>query len=239
MSVAGSLLLHLLDWVRLHKADVDEKAREVLQSESPAEHHDYWDVVGAAHAHIHVFLKLTIANLWCRAPCEISVITLVCVCVVQVVSYVLQGRLDEARHMLVKQATLQPAARKMYKLMDNLLSKMPFYNVSYSFNVSSEWLIAGLLQFKHVGSLTERWWLSPLTSLSLAAPRRWQSSMWSGDTGMRRWTAACRTARLPATNTWRPSVRSVTSLCICSNLYMLLELPFSGICNVLCCISFL
>ncbi|TNN69321.1 Nuclear pore complex protein Nup85 [Liparis tanakae] len=86
---AGSLLLHLLDWVRLHKADVDEKATEVLQSESPAEHHDYWDVV---------------------------------------VSYVLQGRLEEARQMLVKQATLHPAARNMYKLMDNLLSKMPFYN---------------------------------------------------------------------------------------------------------------
>lgn len=86
---AGSLLLHLLDWVRLHKADVDEKAREVLQSESPAEHHDYWDVM---------------------------------------VSYVLQGRLEEARQMLVKQAALQPAARKMYKLMDTLLSKMPFYN---------------------------------------------------------------------------------------------------------------
>ncbi|XP_054463899.1 nuclear pore complex protein Nup85 [Anoplopoma fimbria] len=86
---AGSLLLHLLDWVRLHKADVDEKAREVLQSESPAEHHDYWDVV---------------------------------------VSYVLQGRLEEARQMLVKQATLHPAARNMYKLMDTLLSKMPFYN---------------------------------------------------------------------------------------------------------------
>uniref|UniRef100_A0A671XG47 Nuclear pore complex protein Nup85 n=1 Tax=Sparus aurata TaxID=8175 RepID=A0A671XG47_SPAAU len=89
MSLAGSLLLHLLDWVRLHKADVDEKAREVLQSESPAEHHDYWNVV---------------------------------------VSYVLQGRLEEARQMLVKQATLQPAARSMYKLMDTLLSKMPFYN---------------------------------------------------------------------------------------------------------------
>uniref|UniRef100_A0A8D3AQQ4 Nuclear pore complex protein Nup85 n=1 Tax=Scophthalmus maximus TaxID=52904 RepID=A0A8D3AQQ4_SCOMX len=67
---AGSLLLHLLDWVRLHKADVDEKARDVLQSESPAEHHDYWDVV---------------------------------------MSYVLQGRLDEARQMLMKQANLQPA----------------------------------------------------------------------------------------------------------------------------------
>uniref|UniRef100_A0A6Q2ZN82 Nuclear pore complex protein Nup85 n=1 Tax=Esox lucius TaxID=8010 RepID=A0A6Q2ZN82_ESOLU len=43
---AGSLLLHLLDWVRLHKADVDEKARDVLQSESPTEHQAYWDVVG-------------------------------------------------------------------------------------------------------------------------------------------------------------------------------------------------
>uniref|UniRef100_A0A4W4DRN3 Nuclear pore complex protein Nup85 n=1 Tax=Electrophorus electricus TaxID=8005 RepID=A0A4W4DRN3_ELEEL len=30
---AGCLLLHLLDWVRLHKADVDEKAKEVLQSD--------------------------------------------------------------------------------------------------------------------------------------------------------------------------------------------------------------
>ncbi|XP_068192136.1 nuclear pore complex protein Nup85 [Antennarius striatus] len=86
---AGSLLLHLLDWVRLHKADVDEKAKQVLQIESPAEHRDYWDVV---------------------------------------VSYVMQGRLEEARQMLVKQATLQPAARSMYKLMDSLLSKMPFYN---------------------------------------------------------------------------------------------------------------
>uniref|UniRef100_A0A672GZ35 Nuclear pore complex protein Nup85 n=1 Tax=Salarias fasciatus TaxID=181472 RepID=A0A672GZ35_SALFA len=86
---AGSLLLHLLDWVRLHKAEVDEKAREVLQSESPAEHRGYWDVV---------------------------------------VSYVLQGRLEEARQMLVKQATLQPALRSMYKLMDTLLAKMPFYN---------------------------------------------------------------------------------------------------------------
>lgn len=85
---AGSLLLHLLDWVRLHKA-VDEKTTEVLQSESPAEHHAYWDVV---------------------------------------LGYVLQGRLEEARQMLVKQATLQPASRNMYKLMDTLLSKMPFYD---------------------------------------------------------------------------------------------------------------
>ncbi|XP_061159320.1 nuclear pore complex protein Nup85 isoform X2 [Syngnathus typhle] len=86
---AGPLLLHLLNWVRLHKADVDEKAMHVLRSESPAEHRDYWDVV---------------------------------------VGYVVQGRLEEVRQLLVKQATLQPAARSMFKLMDNLLSKMPFYH---------------------------------------------------------------------------------------------------------------
>lgn len=57
-----------------------------------------------------------------------------CVWTVQVVSYVLQGRFEEARQMLVKQATLQPAARNMYKLMDTLLSKMPFYNVKSSFS---------------------------------------------------------------------------------------------------------
>lgn len=42
---AGSLLLQLLDWVRLHKSDVDTRAREVLQSDSPAQHQSYWDVV--------------------------------------------------------------------------------------------------------------------------------------------------------------------------------------------------
>lgn len=63
---AGSVLLHLLDWVRLHKADVDEKTKEVLQSESPAEHHDYWDVVGSSSQHIlHPFyIQLVLA----RAP---------------------------------------------------------------------------------------------------------------------------------------------------------------------------
>lgn len=86
---AGALQLHLLDWVRLHKADVDEKAREVLQSESPTEHPSYWDVV---------------------------------------TSYVLQGRTDEARQVLVKQASFQPAARAMFKLMDSLLMKMPIFS---------------------------------------------------------------------------------------------------------------
>ncbi|XP_053494883.1 nuclear pore complex protein Nup85 [Ictalurus furcatus] len=88
-SPAGSLLLHLLDWVRLHKADVDEKAREVLQSESPTRHHAYWDVV---------------------------------------MCFVLQGRMDEARQVLQKQASLQPASRAAYQLMDNLLHKMPVFN---------------------------------------------------------------------------------------------------------------
>ncbi|XP_060760323.1 nuclear pore complex protein Nup85 isoform X2 [Neoarius graeffei] len=86
---AGSLLLHLLDWVRLHKADVDEKAREVLQGESPAQHRAYWDVV---------------------------------------MSFVLQGRMDEARQVLQKQASLQPASRAVYQLLDNLLHKMPVFN---------------------------------------------------------------------------------------------------------------
>lgn len=49
---AGSVLLHLLDWVRLHKADVDDKAKEVLQSESPAEHCDYWDVVSSSTQYV-------------------------------------------------------------------------------------------------------------------------------------------------------------------------------------------
>uniref|UniRef100_A0AAZ3SKL4 Nuclear pore complex protein Nup85 n=1 Tax=Oncorhynchus tshawytscha TaxID=74940 RepID=A0AAZ3SKL4_ONCTS len=46
----------------------------------------------------------------------------------QVISYVLQGRMDEARQVLVKQAALQPAARVMFKLLDNLLMKMPIFN---------------------------------------------------------------------------------------------------------------
>ncbi|XP_066560427.1 nuclear pore complex protein Nup85 [Amia ocellicauda] len=86
---AGTLLLHLLDWVRLHKADVDERAREVLQNENPAQHQAYWNVV---------------------------------------ISYVLQGRMDEARQILGKRATQQPAARAMFKLLDNLMMKMPVYN---------------------------------------------------------------------------------------------------------------
>uniref|UniRef100_A0A4W3GDF1 Nuclear pore complex protein Nup85 n=1 Tax=Callorhinchus milii TaxID=7868 RepID=A0A4W3GDF1_CALMI len=42
---AGFLLLHLLDWVRLHVCQVDSMAPEVLASDSPTEHRSYWDVV--------------------------------------------------------------------------------------------------------------------------------------------------------------------------------------------------
>ncbi|XP_062388208.1 nuclear pore complex protein Nup85 [Sardina pilchardus] len=86
---AGSLLLHLLDWVRLHKAEVDEKAQDVLRCESPTRHQFFWDVV---------------------------------------ISFVLQGRMEEARSMLAKQAVLQPAAQTTFKRMDNLLQRMPIYN---------------------------------------------------------------------------------------------------------------
>lgn len=151
VSSAGSLLLHLLDWVRLHKADVDEKAREVLQSESPAEHHDYWDVVSAARTYTCVLSYKSYMLSFTKPPYKRSAAFpssfvfcqtvwnlnchMLCVWPVQVVSYVLQGRLEEARQMLVKQATLQPAARNMYKLMDTLLSKMPFYNVRKFFYI--------------------------------------------------------------------------------------------------------
>lgn len=74
---AGSVLLHLLDWVRLHKADVDEKAKEVLQSESPAEHRDYWDVVSSTKRYnlhppcLGLWNWLSHALLLTRAGCEL------------------------------------------------------------------------------------------------------------------------------------------------------------------------
>ncbi|KTF75773.1 hypothetical protein cypCar_00010269 [Cyprinus carpio] len=86
---AGSLLLHLLDWVRLHKSDVDARAREVLQSESPAQHQSYWDVV---------------------------------------ISLILQGRMDEARQVLSKQASLRAESSSVFKRMDVLLQTMPIFN---------------------------------------------------------------------------------------------------------------
>ncbi|XP_073721294.1 nuclear pore complex protein Nup85 [Misgurnus anguillicaudatus] len=86
---AGTLLLHLLDWVRLHKSDVDTRAREVLQSDSPTQHHSYWDVV---------------------------------------ISLVLQGRMDEARQVLSKQASMRPESNSVFKRMDTLFQSMPIFN---------------------------------------------------------------------------------------------------------------
>ncbi|XP_016423226.1 nuclear pore complex protein Nup85-like [Sinocyclocheilus rhinocerous] len=90
---AGSLLLQLLDWVRLHKSDVDAKAREVLQSDSPTQHQSYWDVV---------------------------------------ISLVLQGRMDEARQVLSKQASLRAESSSVFRRMDGLLQTMPIFNVRAS-----------------------------------------------------------------------------------------------------------
>lgn len=64
----------------------------------------------------------------------------------QVIGYILQGSLDKARPMLAKKANLQPAARGMYKLMDNLLSKMPYYNVRVELDVH----LLALLPLLHI-----------------------------------------------------------------------------------------
>lgn len=54
--------------MRLHKADVDEKAMEVLQSESPTEHPVYWDVV-RVHAHSHApSMEMTVFKRVCPFP---------------------------------------------------------------------------------------------------------------------------------------------------------------------------
>ncbi|KAI7804063.1 nuclear pore complex protein Nup85 [Triplophysa rosa] len=88
---AGALLLHLLDWVRLHKSDVDTRVREVLQSDSPTQHRSYWDVV---------------------------------------IGLVLQGRMDEARQVLSKRASLRADSSPVFKRMDTLLQSMPIFNLA-------------------------------------------------------------------------------------------------------------
>uniref|UniRef100_A0A7M4E759 Nuclear pore complex protein Nup85 n=1 Tax=Crocodylus porosus TaxID=8502 RepID=A0A7M4E759_CROPO len=44
LTAAGHLLLHLLDWVRLHVCDVDNMVREVLSSENPSKHELFWNL---------------------------------------------------------------------------------------------------------------------------------------------------------------------------------------------------
>ncbi|XP_033038029.1 nuclear pore complex protein Nup85 isoform X4 [Trachypithecus francoisi] len=83
---AGHLLLHLLDWVRLHVCEVDSLSADVLGSEKPSNHDSFWNLV-------------TIL--------------------------VLQGRLDEARQMLSKEADASPASAGICRIMGDLMRTMP------------------------------------------------------------------------------------------------------------------
>ncbi|XP_074828137.1 nuclear pore complex protein Nup85 isoform X1 [Natator depressus] len=87
---AGHLLLHLLDWVRLHICDVDSMVREVLSSENPSKHKDFWNAVDI---------------------------------------FVLQGRMDDARHLLSKEASANPTSMGMCKILDDLMKKMPILTI--------------------------------------------------------------------------------------------------------------
>ncbi|XP_034497034.1 nuclear pore complex protein Nup85 isoform X2 [Ailuropoda melanoleuca] len=42
---AGPLLLHLLDWVRLHVCEVDSLLADVLGSENPSKHESFWKLI--------------------------------------------------------------------------------------------------------------------------------------------------------------------------------------------------
>ncbi|KAM8784855.1 nuclear pore complex protein Nup85 isoform 2-T2 [Rhynchonycteris naso] len=83
---AGLLLLHLLDWVRLHMCEVDTVLADVLGSENPSKHEFFWNLV-------------TIL--------------------------VLQGRLDEARQMLSKEADASPTSAGMCLILGDLMRTMP------------------------------------------------------------------------------------------------------------------
>ncbi|XP_054449086.1 nuclear pore complex protein Nup85 isoform X1 [Pteronotus mesoamericanus] len=83
---AGPLLLHLLDWVRLHVCEVDSVLADVLGSENPGKHKSFWKLV-------------TIL--------------------------VLQGRLDEARQMLCKEADASPTSAGMCRILGDLMRTMP------------------------------------------------------------------------------------------------------------------
>ncbi|XP_043858059.1 nuclear pore complex protein Nup85 isoform X1 [Dromiciops gliroides] len=83
---AGPLLLHLLDWVRLHVCEMDGLSADVLGSENPNKHENFWNL----------------ATL-----------------------FVLQGRLDEARQMLSKEADANPASATMCKVLGDLMRTMP------------------------------------------------------------------------------------------------------------------
>uniref|UniRef100_A0A8D2LE44 Nuclear pore complex protein Nup85 n=1 Tax=Varanus komodoensis TaxID=61221 RepID=A0A8D2LE44_VARKO len=54
---AGSLLCLLLDWVRLHVCDVDNMVCELLRSENPAKHENFWNVPGNTQTLTEMELK--------------------------------------------------------------------------------------------------------------------------------------------------------------------------------------
>ncbi|XP_028692616.1 nuclear pore complex protein Nup85 isoform X2 [Macaca mulatta] len=54
---AGHLLLHLLDWVRLHVCEVDSLSADVLGSENPSNHGSFWNLPGNTQTLTELELK--------------------------------------------------------------------------------------------------------------------------------------------------------------------------------------
>nr|KAF6457937.1 nucleoporin 85 [Rousettus aegyptiacus] len=54
---AGPLLLHLLDWVRLHVCEVDSLSADVLGSENPSKHESFWNLPGNTQTLTELELK--------------------------------------------------------------------------------------------------------------------------------------------------------------------------------------
>uniref|UniRef100_A0A9L0JQC5 Nuclear pore complex protein Nup85 n=1 Tax=Equus asinus TaxID=9793 RepID=A0A9L0JQC5_EQUAS len=54
---AGPLLLHLLDWVRLHVCEVDNLLADVLGSENPRKHESFWKLPGTTQTLTELELK--------------------------------------------------------------------------------------------------------------------------------------------------------------------------------------
>lgn len=99
-ATAGSLLVMLLDWIRLHTSDIDNIAEEVLQSENPLQHDKFWDLI---------------------------------------TGYVLQARMDEARQLLAKEASVSTSTRSMCRVLDDLLKKMPTFTTQTLTEFELKW----------------------------------------------------------------------------------------------------
>uniref|UniRef100_A0A8B9CFJ7 Nuclear pore complex protein Nup85 n=1 Tax=Anser brachyrhynchus TaxID=132585 RepID=A0A8B9CFJ7_9AVES len=53
--------------------------------------------------------------------------------------FVLQGRMDEARHLLSKEASANPTSMSMYKVLDDLMMKMPLGNTQTLTELELKW----------------------------------------------------------------------------------------------------